>query len=213
MLKKIVCIGLVLASTVGSACQSGIGKLTYGSPVSVGPTVYNVVVSNAAYAAVIYNSRNAWNVTNAANYIGDWSGQVTSSDCPTGPMQIGALAFSYSGGTCGFLPASGAALAFTDNATRSITMNLNYAWSLNPGPGEYDIQSVLTHEFGHVLGLGHEYAGVCGSDVPPSCAQNPGRETMGAKTTPGETCMRDLAPNDIDSANALYNNVIGAGVL
>ncbi len=205
MLKKIVCIGLILSSSVVFACPSGLSRLPYGSPVSLGPTVYSVVTSNPAFATVIYNARNAWNVTSAANYIGGWSGRVTGSDCPSGEMQIGAVAYSGGGGTCGFLPPSGAALAFMDFATRSITVNLNYSWSLSPGPGQYDLQSVLTHEFGHVLGLAHQDAGVCNTTSSASCATTPNKETMGAGQYDGETCQRDLSTNDINSANNLYN--------
>jgi hypothetical protein len=35
-----------------------------------------------------------------------------------------------------------------------IQMNSYYTWSINPDSGEYDIQSVATHEAGHAIGLG-----------------------------------------------------------
>jgi predicted Zn-dependent protease len=36
-----------------------------------------------------------------------------------------------------------------------INFNPAYSWSSNPTSGQYDIQSVFTHELGHALGLGH----------------------------------------------------------
>jgi hypothetical protein len=36
-----------------------------------------------------------------------------------------------------------------------IMMNPNYDFSLNPGVDDYDFETVVLHEFGHLLGLGH----------------------------------------------------------
>jgi hypothetical protein len=206
MLKKTVCIGLMLSSTLAVACPSPVGRLWSTIAVSLSPTAYNLVTSNPDAITAIYNARNAWNVTNAAGYIGGWSGRVTGSDCPTGEMQLGAIAFNAGPNTCKDFPPSGSAVAFMDYDTRSITINLNYAFSLNPNPGQYDLQSTLAHEFGHVLGLHHQDGGVCGTTTAssPMCSTAPNRETMGALIPEGQTCLRDLSTNDINSANGLY---------
>lgn len=207
MLKKIVCIGLIFSSTVGSACP-WISRLPSGTMVSVGPAVAAAVETTPAIAAAIYDALNAWNGTLAAGAIGGYSGVVTGSDCPTysGVMQIGAL--SYDDTTCPMvlqIPNRKFVFAWTDAATRSITVNLNWSWSLTPGPNDFDLQSVLAHEFGHVLGLGHQDNGQCVETTSLSCSTSPRIETMSRGTPQGSTCRRVLVGNDINSVNSLYS--------
>ena len=212
MLKKILCVGLIASSTVASACP-WLGTLNRGSTVSIGPTVSSILQSNPAVATAIYNAAAAWNSTLAAGYIEGYSGIVTGSDCPayTGTMQIGALAFL--GNTCPTLASyqKSNVLALVDSSTRSITVNLNFAWSLNPGLGEFDLQSVLTHEFGHMLGLGHQNNGECNDNSTQSCSTSPRIETMNAGIAAATTCQRVLTNNDVDSANSLYYQWGGGG--
>ncbi|MET0413258.1 MAG: matrixin family metalloprotease, partial [Polyangiaceae bacterium] len=54
----------------------------------------------------------------------------------------------------------------------------------------YDLQNVLTHELGHLLGLGEDYEDEYA--------------TMYAFSQPGETIKRDLEPVDVDSVVSLY---------
>lgn len=54
----------------------------------------------------------------------------------------------------------------------------------------YDLQNVLTHELGHLLGLGEDYEDEAA--------------TMYAFSQPGETIKRDLEPVDVDSVVSLY---------
>lgn len=54
----------------------------------------------------------------------------------------------------------------------------------------YDLQSMLTHEFGHVLGLGEDYA--------------TGDATMFPTATPGAVTQRSLTMTDIDSLSRAY---------
>ncbi len=65
----------------------------------------------------------------------------------------------------------------------------NFAWSKNPNAGEFDIRSVATHEFGHVLGLNHSASASA---------------TMAPIILPGSTTMRTLEADDVNGARSLY---------
>jgi hypothetical protein len=58
-----------------------------------------------------------------------------------------------------------------------------------PDPGAFDLQSILTHETGHFLGLAHS--------LDPDA-------TMRASYSEGDTSFRDLAPDDIAGICAVY---------
>lgn len=63
-----------------------------------------------------------------------------------------------------------------------------FQWAVGE-PGAIDLQSVATHEIGHLLGLDH-------SDVPGA--------TMAAEYVPGEIAPRSLTDDDRAGASALY---------
>jgi hypothetical protein len=64
-------------------------------------------------------------------------------------------------------------------------------WGLGD-PGRLDIQNALTHEVGHLLGLGHSATVVAA--------------TMFPVTSPGETEKRSLHPDDVAGVLALYGD-------
>jgi hypothetical protein len=85
-------------------------------------------------------------------------------------------------------------------------MNTDYFWSTNPQPGQFDIQGVIVHEFGHMFGLAHANGTWCEySGAPPSgpCATDPNRNSMGVPIYSGDTCMRDLNYYDVLAINLL----------
>jgi len=105
-------------------------------------------------------------------------------------------------------PLSGSTIAATyvwfDRRTRQVTefdmvFNSNFDWADLPGSGDcvssssFDIQDIATHEFGHVLGIGH---------TSPSGANN--AQTMYPYGQAGELYKRSLANGDLAAANAKY---------
>lgn len=227
---------MVAAATNGTCpltyfYSAGYGQVPMNTLIHAGPTMYTALTTVPGVLDAVVAARDEWNKTNAAGRFGGYGG-MTASDCPAGvsfqngEFQLGA--YPFSGSTCQTLlvqgfTTPGLVLAFTDwykdkcadCGTRSISINLNVAWSADPQPNQSDLRSVLTHELGHVLGLAHMSAGVCDEQSYGSCTlehTGPGFppnasnfiETMQIMSLPGETCLRDLTQHDIDSANSQY---------
>jgi hypothetical protein len=119
-----------------------------------------------------------------ANFDAFWAG-VASGIGNTNDNIISALADCGGGGTLAFteLPASnGWRIRFCDE------------WEWDDGPGNipsgfFDLQGVLTHEYGHALGLGH-------STVPGA--------TMAPSGISGQESLRSLAADDILGIQCIY---------
>jgi len=234
-IKKLACntkfaLGPVAAQTV------------WGVPIVLPPG--SPTLPSGSYVA-INSAFNAWN-TNLVNTRGrltGWNTVTSASDCPHGrPLQIGMLNFAAlsEGGTCLTVLANGLntvpadpiylPLAFVDYdsskcvgcGTKSMVINLAVAWSTNGTPlaGQRDLESVVSHEFGHMLGMGHNRTlagGACGdygvapdliTIIPsPTCAVRPDRSTMENinYTGPTETCGRILGVYDVMRANQIYS--------
>jgi hypothetical protein len=81
------------------------------------------------------------------------------------------------------------------NRISSITIDLNSdyssSWSTSSTcpSGKYDVQSVLAHEFGHGVGLGHSTVSTA---------------TMWPKTSSGSTSKRSLEQDDKNGIIAIY---------
>ena len=65
----------------------------------------------------------------------------------------------------------------------------DFVWALDPSAGQFDIESVAVHEFGHALGMGH-------SNVPGA--------TMFPSVSAGSTANRTLAADDIAGVQSIY---------
>lgn len=105
-----------------------------------------------------------------------------------------------SGNTVSFGRIKGDSLAITTAISSGaallnagITFNSNVGWTTSPNPwwirADYDVQSVATHEMGHILGLGHV-----------SCQTH----TMYDRTPPENADYRTLETGDLTGLRMLY---------
>jgi predicted Zn-dependent protease len=79
----------------------------------------------------------------------------------------------------------------------NMKMDNSESWYINtgtPGFNQIDLQSIITHEFGHALGLDHTTVG-CSSTAPP---------TMCPFYTVGTTDFRTLQADDISGVSTNY---------
>lgn len=70
-----------------------------------------------------------------------------------------------------------------------IVINIDFPWRNNGSTAGYDVQNVMTHELGHMLGLDH-------TDVAWA--------TMIEGTNKGDTWKRTLEQDDLNGFNAIY---------
>lgn len=71
-----------------------------------------------------------------------------------------------------------------------IVVDSTWRWYNNGSQNGYDIQNCITHEFGHMLGLGDEYTET--------------EATMYETAAQGETKKRDLHQDDLNGFSAIY---------
>lgn len=71
-----------------------------------------------------------------------------------------------------------------------------YAGTGTPGPGQYDLWQVATHEWGHVMGLNHFAAGSSECSSP--------KHTMCPSSGLQETALRSLESHDIHTFESAY---------
>ncbi len=75
-------------------------------------------------------------------------------------------------------------------ADLELNAQVSWSWEETPPPEKVDLQSVLTHEVGHMLGIAH-------SDVEDS--------VMIASYQPGSTTLRKLSSDDVTAVCTVYS--------
>jgi hypothetical protein len=211
--------GGVTAAEADVCVQPGFNALPANTPIYLGPLMAYYATNFPDVGSALAGGVYVWNGTDANGHIGGYGGQ-TNSDCPLGQPgpQIGAYNFytqpCTTAAAYGYNDPNVGALAFTDYfswqcagcGTKSISINTAVPWAVIPAAGQYDTQSVVAHEFGHVLGFGHIWSIYCSECAGFSCAQDPAQNTMqkGTGAGVGETCKRDLSGTDMLNANLIY---------
>jgi Matrixin len=159
--------------------------------------------STAAIQTDMEESAQTWRDDVCSNFQFNYLGNTTSTTVApngnndvfyTGAAGNGTLAVATSWGTSG----PGGVINFTNFDIRFFG---DVNWNVSPNGGQFDIQGVATHEFGHALGLDHS---VTDSDA-----------TMWASTGPGGNSImrRSLEQDDIDGCIAIYGNDPSCGAL
>ncbi len=116
-----------------------------------------------------------------ANFDAFWSGNADGIG--TSNNNIASALTSCGGSTLAYCEtpiSDGWRIRFCDN------------WVWDDGPGSvigFDIQSVMTHEYGHALGLGHSAVGSA---------------TMAPSGSSGQTILRSIAADDIGGIQCVY---------
>lgn len=212
-----------------------------GTKYKVGPNLAAAIANYPGVEQAILNGIAVWNESDfyTRGRLIESNG-ISTDDCPPGgtsgtPLPIGTSLqiglYEFYGSNClsatsnnltGPIPSDldKLPLGFVDFFTyypcvtctsRSVSLNANVVWSLNPSSTEVDVQSVMAHEIGHVFGIAHgERSSVypLGSCVitlekTEKCSENIDRETMANYIYRGETCVRSLNDHDKDNARAI----------
>lgn len=85
----------------------------------------------------------------------------------------------------------------------SAVMEINYQNYFIPGTPQPDLQSILVHELGHVLGLNHSCTNSSCSEAPDEYREAVMYPSLGFDGVYGRI-KRDVATNDQERANCLY---------
>ena len=202
----VVAPGLMLAfTTIGGSLGIGTSGSGYQRDLRIwnnspDAASNNNTTANPSYpgatgaAMAVWKGATAWASSNplaAKNFDFDWQGTTTANNSNANTVGWGTT--NCSGGT----------LAYTETPISDgwrIVMCDGFTWADGPGTilsSEFDIQSVVAHELGHALGLGHS-ASNCGTGS---------QATMCPAIGNGSIIDRDLAADDAAGLQAVYGAI------
>ncbi|MBI3845955.1 MAG: matrixin family metalloprotease [Planctomycetes bacterium] len=183
---------LCLATGVVSAYSTFCGRWRNGTAsFAVNPNFADASAGAAsAQIAAIRGGADEWTTNGNANFSWTYAGTTSIATIDVNDHVNAIYAYAADGGStlaetyCASNQAGeivGIDMRFYDN---------NRTWaSGTPAGGEFDIQGVACHEFGHALGLGH-------SSDPAA--------TMYPSTSAGATNLRTIAADDVAGIQSIY---------
>ena len=181
------------------------------------PFVYQI--NNTAppdYLAPIERAANQWNLVESSYW--EFQRGPDTEVATAGQDGVNLLLFDFAG--VNFEPGTNT-IAFSRSFTSGSgpeyhTTEADLVFNARdypPSPtgqrGRQDLQSVIAHEFGHHLGLGHQ--GTPGS--PPGCGPENTSAVMYGLSAAGDTSNRVLHPEDIAGVSTIYPTWVLTGTV
>ncbi|OQX17669.1 MAG: hypothetical protein BWK76_10025 [Desulfobulbaceae bacterium A2] len=193
---KRLAFGIVVALLVCYSSGATAFNLSYsysGNPLrwwSPGVGFYLNASGNNAVLYAIFSSMATWNSAGANFYLTAYGISDSSSHGEldgVNYIDVGPLDYGVLGETSVWYDVGSGRIYDTD-----VRLNWNLAWATDGNANAYDVQSVVTHELGHVLYLGDLYN------------RNDADKTMYGYGSPGNIGPRSLHADDIAGIRTLY---------
>jgi hypothetical protein len=214
---------VVLTVLVGSVVFMGFCILTNSAGVyrryfdSAIPFVYQLNSSTpGSYVEPIERAHMQWNNVVSAYWIFN---RGANSSVTSAVFDGVNLVFFDTDGSVNFPPPTNTiafSRTYTSTAGGYHAVESDLVWNARDfppsptgAPGAQDLQSVMAHEFGHHLGLGHQ--GSPGS--PPGCGPTIQQAVMYGTSSSGDTSKRVLHIHDVAGVSAIYPTWILSGVV
>lgn len=182
----------------------------------------------------IYAAFTTWEDVESASVSFNYQGTTTDEHTPVDPDDENVIgwnadAYGYEYYTYAF---GVAFIMWYDTETfqideSDIILNIYWQWTTTGGTNKYDIQGIMTHEIGHLLGLDHtdwevEYGLMDAVDFTQTYPERAaatmisGPTFYATHTASDEVLMRTLEQDDIDGISILYpldyvSDVTGGG--
>ena len=172
------------------------------------PFVYEINENtDSTYFEGIHAGATAWNVIPASYFDFEYGGTTTSSSVANNNINLVYFDDGEGGNFDEGTNVIAFSLTFTSTAGGYHATESDLIWNSREFPpgtnGQsnlIDLQSTISHELGHHMGLGHftEFGS------PPGCGEEIPDATMAGGVAPGDTTRRSLHAHDIAASIELY---------